>query len=393
MSGWNKGRITENSVALFLGLSDSYGHGITRGVAKFAKQCKNWRLYGYGWMFRPLDAIEHWQGKGIIARVESRADADRLAALNIPVVDVAGAYIHSGFYQVNNDDYCTGKKAGEYLLSCGFSRFAFCGVPSVGWSEKRKAGFLETIGNRSEQVPIFEESLPWWEQLENSEHLGEWVKSLHYPIGIFACNDTAGLKITEICKSLHMNIPDAIAILGVDNEDILCEMAAPSLSSIMLDCETIGYQAAALLESLLSGDRYEDTPRRVEYIPPMEIVERESTQTFTSDDKLVDQAVRFIRAHGKDGINVNDVVNVLPTSRRNLELRFRNKLGRTIHEEIVRIRIENGKILLRNTNKTIAGIAAECGFRSLQRFHIMFKNRENRTPGEYRKEHQRIQSV
>ena len=94
----------EKRIALFMGLNDIYEHGITRGVARYAKLCRNWRLYGYGWMFRPLDAVEYWHGDGIIARVESKEDAERLAALEIPVIDVAGAYLHSGFHQVNNDD-------------------------------------------------------------------------------------------------------------------------------------------------------------------------------------------------------------------------------------------------------------------------------------------------
>ncbi len=381
----------EKRIALFMGLNDVYEHGITRGVARYAKLCRNWRLYGYGWMFRPLDAVEYWHGDGIIARVESKEDAERLAALEIPVIDVAGAYLHSGFHQVNNDDYATGVRAGEYLLSCGFKRFAYCGVRNVGWSEKRNSGFSERVRETCKCIPVFEESLPWWEHLENSDHLSSWLSGLDYPVGIFACNDTAGLKLTELCRNLGLEVPGAVAILGVDDEDILCEMAFPTLTSISLDCEEIGYRAAALLDDLLQGTQSQIQPADTLFIPPKEIAERESTRIFTCDDSLVEQAVRYIRAHATEGIHVSDVSTFLPSSRRNLEVRFRREIGRTLREEILRVRLDHAKTRLRNTEETVAAVGEESGFGTLQRFHILFKRYEGLTPGRYRNEQRRYQ--
>jgi len=372
-----------------MGLNDTYEHGITRGVARYAKLCRYWRIYGYGWMFRPLDAVEYWQGDGIIARVESKDDAQRLAALDIPVIDVAGAYVHSGFHQVNNDDYATGVKAGEYLLSCGFKRFAYCGVRNVGWSEKRESGFSERIRDTCKPVPVFEESLPWWEHLENSSHLSSWLSGLDYPLGIFACNDTVGLKLTELCRNLALEVPEAVAILGVDNEDILCEMAFPTLTSISLDCEEIGYRAAALLDELLQNTQNRMPSATTLSIQPKDIAERESTRIFTCDDALVEQAVRHIRARATEGVKVSDVSASLPSSRRNLEIRFKREMGRTIRDEILRVRLDHAKALLRNTDETIATVGEESGFGTVQRFHILFKRYEGLTPGRYRIDHRR----
>ena len=374
----------ETNIALFMGLNDTYEHGITRGVTRYAKNHPNWRLYGYGWMFRPLEAVEFWEGDGIIARIESPEDAERLAALQIPVVDVAGAYLHPGFHQVNNNDDLTGRMAGDHLLSRGFRHFAFCGVKGVGWSEKRKAGFIAALGTTAACVPVFEESLPWWEQLENSEHLNDWLSELEYPVGVFACNDTAGLKLTELCGKLAVEVPEAVAILGVDNEDVLCEMAATTLSSIALDCETIGYRAASVLDRLLNTA---DTPSRTDtplQVPPLQIIVRESTQIFTCEDPLVEQAVRYIRTHASAPIRVPDVLSQVVTSRRNLEKRFRFQMGHTLHEEIIKARLEYSKVLLRNSNATVASIAEESGFQTLQRFHAVFKMRESTTPAKYR---------
>lgn len=382
-----------------MGLSDTYEHGIARGVARYAKGRSDWSLFGYGWMFRPLEALEYWDGDGIIARVESRRDADRLAALNIPVVDVAGAYLRPAFLQVNNDDRATGARAGEYLKACGFKRFAFCGVRGVGWSERRKAGFRESVRPVCPRVEVFEESLPWWESLENSQHLGGWLASLSCPVGVFACNDTAGLKLTELARKLGLSVPGELAILGVDNEDILCELASPSLSSIPLDCEAIGYRAAELLAGILthpsaragagSTARAAAAARAAILVPPKEVVERDSTRVFACDDPLVGEAVRRIRARAHAGANVAEVIAGLPASRRNLEVRFRRVTGRTMHQEIVRARLEMAKALLRTTNHTVARVAQESGFGTLQRFHEVFRSQVGLPPARYRKERRR----
>ena len=376
--------ITKN-IALCMGINDLYEHGIARGVVKYAKQHADWKLYGYGWMFRPLDDLEYWRGHGIIARVESEQDADRMAALNLPVVDVAGAYTGAGFHQVNNDDFRTGALAGEYLLSCGFRNLAFCGVKGVGWSTSRLQGYHHSIRDTCSNVPCLEESLPWWEQLANSEHLREWLQDLTYPAGIFACNDAAGVKVTEVCRALSISVPEEAAIIGVDNEDILCELSSPSLTSIELDCQSIGYQAASLMNSIIEkGSDPERVPSPI-LVPPGQLIERESTQVFTSQDTIVQQAVRYIRAAATEGIKVGDVLQKVPASRRSLENRFKGEMKRTLHDEIIRVRMERAKILLKTSNLTVADIGSSCGFGTLQQFHAQFRRAVGTSPGEFRK--------
>jgi LacI family transcriptional regulator len=367
-----------------MGLADSYEHGIARGVVRYAKE-RGWRLFGYGWMFRPLEAIEEWQGDGIIARVESQADADRIARAGLPVVDVAGAYRGSGFHRATNDDTATGEQAGRYLVSCGFSRFAFSGVRGVGWSERRRQGFREALGSAGRDLPLFEESLSWWESTQKSGGLSGWVNTLRPPVGIFACNDTAGLKLAEMCRLRGLRIPEEAAILGVDNEDILCELALPSLSSIALDLESIGMRAAELLDTILRGRAPARSGAREILVPPKEIVERDSTRTFTCEDPLVESAVRFIRANTGKPLRVSDVVGALPASRRSLELRFRRAVGRTVRDEILRVRLARARALLRTTDTRIADVAAEAGFRSPQRFHALFRAAEGCSPADYRR--------
>jgi LacI family transcriptional regulator len=383
------------NIALCMELTDFYEHGIARGVVRYAKAKPDWRLYGYGWMFRSLDDIGQWEGDGIIARVEDSASADRLSAIGLPVIDVAGAYSRPGFRSVTNDDSLTGSRAAAHLIGCGFTNFAFLGVSGTRWSDQRKEGFAKALERSCPRIPAFERSLAWWEGRERGRNpepdeseLAAFLLGLRKPSALFACNDTTGLRATELARRLDIAVPESLAILGVDDEDILCELASPSLSSIMLDCEAIGYRAAVVLDSVLDG-MSEGTEGPPEFaritVPPREVAERESTRVFTCEDELVARAATFIRAHAQEGIDVSDVLGVVSASRRSLETRFHKALGRTLHEEIVWARIARAKRLLGGTSYTLGRVAEESGFGALGRFHEAFKEAEGLSPGEWRR--------
>jgi LacI family transcriptional regulator len=368
-------------IALCMELTDFYEHGIARGVVRYAKSRPDWRLFGYGWMFRPLTDLKSWKGDGVIARVETSRDADRIASLGIPVVDVAGAYRRPGFRHVTNDDVRTGADAAAHLMACGFQRFAFLGVSGTIWSEDRRRGFIQGLG--AGQLPQFNRSLDWWENPhESTVAFEEFLSGLGLPAALFACNDTTGLRATERAHRLGINVPEGLAILGVDNEDILCELASPSLSSIMLDCEAIGFRAAAGIDAILDGSGPAEGSRVS--VPPREVAERESTRTFSCPDPIVARAVTFIRARAHEGIDVRDVVRVAAASRRSLEIRFRAATGRTIHDEIARARLSRARRLLKATTLTVEQVAAASGFGAVQRFHSAFRSSTGMSPGEWR---------
>ncbi len=413
-------------IALCMELSDFYEHGIARGLVRYAKAKPDWQLYGYGWMFRPLSGLEAWKGDGVIARAESAQRADLLSSLGLPVVDVAGAYTRRNFVSVTNDDVLTGFNAGAHFLERGFSSFAFLGVKGTRWSERRFQGFRRAVAEgkgeppsgrrggergraaisrgrasgrpspggrpaegRPRSIPAFERPLPWWEGLtgkaprgKDFAELGAFLKSLPAPTALFACNDTTALRATELAGRLGIDIPDSLAVLGVDNEDILCELASPSLSSVMLDCEAVGFRAAGILDSIFEGS---GPGAREVSVPPREIVERESTRIYACGDELVARAVTMIRARAQEGIGVGDLVGPLNASRRSLETRFRAAMGRSLHEEIVRSRIAFSKRLLRDGDGTIEAVAELSGFGSAQRFHEAFRKLEGMSPGTWRK--------
>jgi LacI family transcriptional regulator len=335
-------------------------------------------------MFRPLTDLKHWRGDGIISRVETSRDADRLSSLGLPVVDVAGAFDRPMFRHVTNDDFLTGAEAASHLKGCGFERFAFLGVSGTGWSEERLRGFLHGLSAPARMLPQFTRGLSWWENPEESSMaLADFLSGLTLPSALFACNDTTGLRATELAHRLGIAVPDGLAILGVDNEDILCELASPTLSSIMLDCEAIGFRAGGAIDAVLDGSGPAEGSRIS--IPPREVAERESTRIFSSPDPVVARAVTFIRARAHEGIDAGDVVRVAAASRRSLETRFRAAMGRTIHEEIARTRLARARRLLKDTTLTVEKVAAGAGFRAVQRFHAAFRRAEGMSPGEWRR--------
>ncbi len=367
-------------VGLFMGLIDHFEHGIARGVVRFARGRPDWDLYGYGWMFQSLGSLERWDGDGLVARIESSRHADQLAARGIPVVDVAGAWGRPAFRQVCNDDAATGALAGRHLKTLGVVACAFCGVGRVGWSQARREGFRSVVA--PSRVSVFERPLAWWESLRESRRFDEWLRGLRKPVALFACNDTAGLKAGAACRRLGLQVPADVAILGVDNEDILCELSVPPLSSISLDLERIGWEAAEALDGFMAGRQMRSAPILVS---PREVVERASTRTITTGDPLVDEAMRLIHGTAAGPRSVGAVVLSVPSSRRTLEKRFRKAVGRSIHQEIIKQRLDAARRLLRDTTLTVAAIAAETGFANAQRFYAAFRGSQGVTPGAYRR--------
>jgi LacI family transcriptional regulator len=373
-------------IGLFITIDDAYTRGIVRGIIKFARQETNWTLLGHDWMFSPLDG-KNTQLDGIISRIENKTDGYTLTKFGVPVIDVAGAYTGCGYFEVNNDDYATGVKAAYHLSQLGHTSFAWAGAEGVQWSRCRFNGFITTILHAG----TFEKPLEWWEQLNlETGELKNWLCSLSKPVALFAANDTIGLKIITVCKNSRedekLSVPADIAVLGVDNEDILCELATPPLSSIALNCVDMGFSAAALLEKMLMPEHTVSAHSII--IPPLDIIERESTRILVTPDKLVNTALNFIMNSAHTGITVEDVLEKVPASRRNLEQRFRKITGKTLHEAIIDARIQYSKKLMRYSDAALTVIAEQSGFGSLQRFHKEFKQKEGCTPASWKRDNQ-----
>lgn len=371
-------------IGISLRFHDSFDSSVAKGIIRYAKSRSDWTLHGSGSALRPLQFSGRDKVDALIARIESDDEADRMAALHIPVVDIAGAHVRPVFHRVQNDDFQTGRRAGEYLRRLGATRYAFCGVERVFWSRQRLLGFAEAVGVPVERLRTFDRSLPWWNEREDAPALIDWLKSLPRPVALFCCNDITGVKVAAHCRLAQLEIPRNVTLLGVDDEDLLCELSTPSLSSVRLDCDAIGYRAAELVDMVLGPHGGPPTAMVVK-VAPRDIVERESTAMILENDPVVAAAVRFIRQSSSSRISVQEVVAASDVSRRTLEIRFKQARGKTILDEIIEERMQRARRLLKDSTLTMEAIASECGFPSAQRMYVLFMRQEQMTPGQWRK--------
>ncbi|SIQ53032.1 LacI family transcriptional regulator [Alkalispirochaeta americana] len=380
-------------IALGLALSDYYDHGIARGIVRYARMKPGWQLFGHGWMFSPLEDLTSWRGDGVITRIESPREIGVMKDLPCPVIDVANGSRTEGIHRVYNNDIATGTIAGKHFIENGFRSFAYCGISDGQWSQERRQGFLKAISAVAEprETPIFERPLEWWLKEPYSFELALFLARLPKPTGLFACNDKAGLRVSITCASQGIAVPEDIAILGVDNEEIPCELANPSMSSIELQLERIGYSAARVLDNLISAKASSGPEPRPApgadtdiTIDPFQVIERRSTAIYASEDPLVGDVFRVIRSEEGHTRSVSEIASELAVGRRTMEKHFREETGRTVHGAIVEQRVRVAAHLLKTTQLKTEAVAREAGFGSMQRFFAHFRQHLGVTPHQYR---------
>ena len=357
-------------VALFMDIVTAYDHGVARGILRYARQCAQWQLFGHGWTMAQINDQKIWNGDGVITRVHDVNEVPRLLALGVPVVDVCRSTLHPRIHSAANDDLATGRIAGEHLLSIGHRNFAFCGAPEGVWSQRRWRGFAEAVGVPEAQMANFQRPRAWWHKSGRVPVvLKQWLGRQPRPFAIFSGDDAIGVKLTRACTELGITVPDEVAIVGVDNEEVLCEMSTPPLSSIPCDTEQMGYEAARLLDQLMH-EKSKET--RHVTISPLQLIVRGSSDRFATTDEAVLAALRLIH-QSTHAIHVPQVVAVSGLSRRALELRFRKELDRSILDEIRRSRLDRACRLLTTTIQPVTKIALQLGFSTAQRFHAVFR--------------------
>lgn len=359
---------------------------ILRGVKSFAVERPNWLLTPIAPEIRAIKLARPLRCDGYLAHVFTRPLARALMALRKPLVSVAGVLPDLPIPRVVVDHAEAGRMAARHFLERGVRQFGFVGYPGHEFAMERERGFREVVGAAGLAVAVFHERTQrihdptglWrWNQ-----PLIEWLTSLPKPVGVLASNDVQGAQVSEYCRQLGLRVPDDVAIVGVDDDDLLCELSRPSQSSVALPGERIGYEAALLLDRWLSGS----LPKRTSVVlPPIGVVVRQSSDLIAVPDPQVSAALRFIQAHASRGIRVTDVLREVPVARRALERRFRKWLQRSISEEIRRVRVERCKQLLSGTDLAIGTVAAMAGFHDGRQLSIRFGQATGMTPSAFRR--------
>jgi LacI family transcriptional regulator len=377
-------------VALIVETSKQYDRGLLRGIARYIKGHGPWSVYLEERGAR--DAIPHWlrtwKGNGIIARIASRAMAETLLAVGVPLVELRQQVTDLDLPTVYCDDAAVGQLAIRHFQERGFRKFAFCGRAGAVWSDLREQAYRRGLAALGHDCLVYEGSRRrralTWEQ--EQDDVARWLRSLPEQVAVLACNDIRGMQVLDACRRMELDVPDRVAVLGVDNDVALCELSDPPLSSIDQDLGRIGYEAAALLDGLMAGAGPPAGPVLVE---PHGVISRLSTDVVAIEDKFVASARRLIRQHACDGLGVDQLADRVGLSRRALQRRFVAVTGRTLREEILDVQLGRIKQMLAETDLKLDAIARRSGFNYIGYMGSFFKLRTGMTPGEYRRIHSR----
>lgn len=365
-------------VGLMVDPLSGYGVKILDGISRYAQRKPGWRIAYFDRERRELaDLVGTWQGDGIICTVVDRRFHDAAASRKFPVVNVAGLLDEPDVASVLSDDLAIGKMAAEHLLDRGFTNFAYIRRRDGSrYSQDRGEGFrarIEEAGWKISQINLAANP--------SDDDLIAKLGGLPRPLGIFTSLDRIGAMVLEACWKADLKMPEEIAVVGSGNHKQLCELCSPTLSSVEVDMERRGYEAAELLDRLLEG---EPVPPEAIRIPPAHVVERRSTDVFAFNDTDVVAALRFIRENSDRTIKVRDVVAATTISRRSLEGRFNSLIGRTLHDEIWRAHFDLAMRLLSSSDLSLQEVAGRSGFRTASALVNLFRQRLGVTPKEFR---------
>jgi LacI family transcriptional regulator len=379
-------------VALLVESSRAYGRGILAGVAKFVREHDPWSIF-----FQDLNLcddtpewLKNWRGEGIISRLENRDVVKVIGRLDIPAVYLRRIHSKTSAPQILTDNAAVSCLCFEHLRERGFRHFAFCGFNGADYSDERRDGFVELVRQAGWRCHVYTDRHPAGQTdtahyeglgLKDGGEVADWIKKLPKPIGVMACNDMRGQQVLDACRATGVAVPEEIAVIGVDNDEVLCNLSDPPLSSVIPDTERVGYEAAVLLAQMMAG---EEPAQREIFVEPSGIVARRSTEVLAMEDQQIAAAVRFIREHACEGIDVSDVLRAVPMSRSTLDRRFVNILGRSPKDEILRVRLGRVKQLLAETDFPLSLISEKAGLEHVEHLSRIFKSRVGLTPSEFR---------
>jgi LacI family transcriptional regulator len=360
-------------VALLIETSNAYSRGLL-GEIHFTEQ-------GRG--DEPPPWFHNWHGHGVIARIENGQIEEAVAATKLPVVNVSSNSVKRSFPTVASDSDAVCAVAAEHLLERGFRLFGYCGDVRFDWSLRHEQNFRKHLRDDGFELRVFDSEVSDAEDWPRERNkLVNWLLGLPKPIGIFACYDIRGQQLLDVCRQTGLSVPDEVAVIGHHNDELLCELCDPPLSSIIPNARRAGYEAAELLDRMMQGRSIRNETRLV---APIGVFPRKSTEAIAVGDTQIAQAMRFIRDHACEGIGVEDVLKVVPISRTVLERRFQKFLRRSPYEEILRLRLERVKQLLTTTDLSIAHIADQVGFSGVEYLSAMFKRKLGISPREFRR--------
>lgn len=368
--------------------SISYFRSIIRGFIIYNRTHKVFTVLGGGRNFTSADSIlREADIKALIGSFASMAQQEEVRKSTLPAINISNREPDNSLPSVLSDDVAVGRLAAQHFLDKGFRNFGYLGFTGHQYSTERHRGFREELESQNRPVHYSEPptiDISRWRLHMPDEAVDQWLLACPKPIAVFCAADDNARFLIDACLHLGISIPDEVAILGVNNDEMLCDLAEVPISSVELGGERIGYEAAALLHRILKG---EPAPKEPILVKPNKIVSRHSTNILSVEDPKVAMAMRYIQENADRPISVTDVLKAVGMSRRALEKRFQKVAGRSPYAEILRNHIERAKELLIQTDMPIAEIAPLSGFSEARELSVMFKKKTGMTPQSFRQQY------
>jgi LacI family transcriptional regulator len=385
-------------VGLLIQSSLEYGRGLLRGIGQYVAEHGPWTVY-----YRPGPLVERlpagftaWRPDALLAQLESAALIRQVRALGLPTVDLFTLHPLAGIPRLSPDHRAVARLVADYFLERGYEHFAYCGFRGVWYCEMRCRHFVDYLNERGYRPAVYEGDTPPGRTgvfareakgLLEIGRLGRWIASLPKPLALMAGSDTRAQQVLSACGERRIAVPGEVSVTGVGNDGVLCRLCDPQLTSVDLNTEAIGYQAAALVDRMMHGRR---PPEELLVVAPRGMVTRQSTLAWAVADADVAAAMQFIRGQCCQRITVDDVARHVALSRSTLQRRFEKALGRTPQTEIHLEQLQRVKQFLADTDLPLSRIAELAGFQHAESLCRLFKRHTGRTPGVYRREHLRL---
>jgi LacI family transcriptional regulator len=383
---------TQLRVALLVESSHSFGRRVLQGIAAYANAHGPWTFHHQERAFDdPVPSgLADWKADGVIARVANPRLAGQLRRLRVPVVDVYDENLLRGSFGVVVDHQAVVRLAVDHLRECGFQHLAYTGFPNTSFSRERARLFAEYVAiwgfTPHLYVPPARGQPAGLTRIEaasrrHADALTKWLCRLPKPVGLVACNDMRAQQVLSVCGEHGIAVPDTVGVIGIDNDEVRCDLAAPSLSSVDPNAYEIGYEAAALLDRMVQ--RQPRTPRKI-VVKPAGLVPRRSTEVVAFANPEISDAVRYIREHACRGLKMEEILRHAKVSRATLDRQFLKYLGRTPRAEIMRVQVQRARELLATTDFPLKQVARLAGFSHVETMYRVLRRATNQTPAQYR---------
>jgi LacI family transcriptional regulator len=380
-------------IALLIESSRNYGRELMRGIAAYAHQAGPWLFFHEERALAdPLPpSLVHWAPDGILVRLAGDKLTQQIRKLQLPTVDLYHEDETLDIPGITVDQHQIVEQAIRHFQERGFQNFAYCGFTQVLFSELREASFVQQLKDKGIPAHVFRHPpLKNGKRLADVEthaekyapQLAQWLHGLPKPVALLACNDMRAYQILNACNSAGIAVPEQAAVLGVDNDPIVCEFSNPPLSSVEPNAARIGYEAASLLHRLIEGC---PKPTKRIFIAPRGVVPRRSTDVLAVAEAEAASAIQYVRRHALEPCDFPKILRGLNISRSTLERWFQRHLGHSANDEILSIRLKHIQELLLTTTLPLETIARRSGLFHVETMSRIFKRSVGVTPGEYRR--------